>query len=209
MELHPNVNDPVVLRDHADREYDSRVEDLGAGLLVVVQPRGLPADETFGSGTKVSVVWSDSEGDTTVLPTQILAAHAQDDLQLWSLVVTGPALKEQRRRHERVAVVGPVALRPAAGDETATVTASLVDVSERAIRCSVETGSADAFLTGSDRVVAEFRLGTVDFTVPGRVTFLRPTTHPTRFEDLVVLFDEPVEDAEALREQVSALQHED
>ena len=206
MELHPNVNDPVVLRDHADREYRSRVEDLGEGLLVVVRPHDLPADEAFDPGTEVSVAWADSGGGVTVLPTRILAAHAEGTLQLWSLVVIGPAFTEQRRRFVRAAVAGHVALRSAAGNETDVVTGSLIDVSEGAIRCAVGAGAADRFLAGRNEVIAEFRFGTVDFSVPGRVEFLRPTARPAEFEELVVVFDEPVADADALRKQIFARQ---
>lgn len=206
MEPYPNVNDPVVLRDHADREYRSRVEDLGDGLLVVARPHNLPADEAFDAGTEVSVTWADSGGGLTVLPTRLLAAHAEGTLRLWSLVVTGPAYTEQRRRFVRAAAAGPVALRPAGSNEADAVTGTLVDVSEGAIRCTVGAGAADGFLTGRSEVIAEFRFGTVDFAVPGRVEFLRPTAHPAQFEELVVVFDEPVADADALRKQIFAQQ---
>lgn len=203
MELHPNVNDPVVLRDHADREYPSRVEDLGEGLLVVARPLDLPADEAFGRGTPMSVVWADDDGLVTLLPTRIMATHAEGTLPLWSLAVTGPAVREQRRRFVRVAASGPVTFR-SADDETKVVTGSLVDVSEGAVRCTVGAGAADGFLAGSNEVIAEFRFGKVDFAAPGRVEFLRPTKHPAEFEELVVLFDEQV--ADALRKQVFAQQ---
>lgn len=203
MELHPNVNDPVVLRDHADREYPSRVEDLGEGLLVVARPHDLPADETFGRGTQLNVVWADADGVVTLLPTRIMAAHVEGSLQLWSLAVTGPAVREQRRRFVRVAATGPVTFRSAA-DETEVVTGSLVDVSEGAVRCTVRAGAADGFMGDRNQVIAEFRFGTVDFAAPGRVEFLRPTTHPAELEELVVVFDEQV--ADALRKQVFAQQ---
>lgn len=203
MELHPNVNDPVVLRDHADREYPSRVEDLGEGLLVVARPHDLPADEVFARGTEMSVVWADDDGVVTLLPTRVMAAHVEGTLPLWSLAVTGPAVREQRRQFVRVAASGPVTFR-SPGDETGVVTGSLVDVSEGAIRCTVGAGAADGFLAGSNEVVAEFRIGTADFAAPGRVEFVRPTRHPAELEELVVLFDEQV--ADALRKQVFAQQ---
>jgi len=205
VEQHPNINDPVVLRDHADREYRSRVEDLGVDLLVVARPHDLPRDEAFDPGTELSVAWADSEGGIKVLPTRLLAAHTEGTLRLWSLVVTGPAATQQRRRFVRVPASGPVALRPA-DEEADVVKGNLIDVSEGAVRCTVGAGAADGFLTGSNQVVAEFRFGASDFAVPGRVEFLRPTAHPAQFEDLVVVFDEPVADADALRKQVFAQQ---
>jgi hypothetical protein len=81
-------------------------------------------------------------------------------------------------------------------------------VSEGGVRCSVAAGAADRFLVGSKEVVAEFRLGSVDFVMPGGVEFLRATKRPTEVEDLVVVFDEPVPDADALRKAVFALELE-
>jgi c-di-GMP-binding flagellar brake protein YcgR len=204
VEQRPKVYDPVVLRDQAGRQYASRVENLGAGLVVVAQPPDLPADEAVVNGTELRVAWAESGGAVTVLPTRILAAHAEGALQLWSLVVTGPALLEQRRRVERVDATGPVALRSPGGNQTAAVTGSLIDISEKALRCCVKAGSADAFLWDRNEVIAEFSVGTANFAVPGRVEFVRATKHPTQFEELVVLFDEPVADADALRKHIFA-----
>lgn len=202
MDLQPAIDDPVVLRDAADREYATRVDDLGQGLVVVVRPHDLPADEVFGNGTALTVSWADENGDITLLPTKILAAHGDDSVPLWSLVVTGPAEMAQRRRFERVDVEGEVVLRPVDGGEDDAVPGSLVDVSEGALRCGVETGKADRFLGAKNAVVAEFSLGKADFAVPGRVEFIRATKHPTEVEDLVVLFDEPVADAARLRKEL-------
>jgi c-di-GMP-binding flagellar brake protein YcgR len=198
----PEIDDPVVLRDAADREHASRVEDLGQGLVVVVQPHDLSADVTYGNGAEITVSWADENGDVITLPTKILAAHGDDAVQLWSLVVTGPAEMAQRRKFERVEVEGPVGLRPTGGEDDDVVPGELVDVSEAALRCGVETGSADRFLGADNHVVAEFRLGDDDFAVPGRVEFVRATKRPTEVEDLIVLFDEPVADAARLRKQL-------
>ena len=195
-----------MLRDHAGRQYASRVEDLAAGLVVVARPHDLP-DEALGAGTEVDVTWVDVDGVVMVLPTRILAEHARDRRPVWSLAVTGEASSEQRRRSERVAATGPATIRPA-GDRDTVVPGLLVDVSEGGVRCSVAAGAADPFLVGSKEVVAEFRLGTVEFAVPGRVEFLRPTKRPTEIEHLVVVFDEPVPDADALRKAVFALELE-
>jgi c-di-GMP-binding flagellar brake protein YcgR len=204
VEQSPEINDPVVLRDQADREYASQVQNLGRGLVVVAQPPDLPADEEFPNGTELRVAWVDADDVVMELPTRILAAHAADQVQLWSLVVTGPASIAQRRRVERVGVSGPVALRPPEGSDFREVPGTLVDASEKAIRCSVAAGSADRLLGDRNEVVAAFRLGTADFAIPGRVEFARGTKRPTELEELVVLFDEPVADADALRKQVFA-----
>jgi c-di-GMP-binding flagellar brake protein YcgR len=208
VEQHPNIDDPVVLRDDADRGFRSRVTDLGNGLLVVLQPADLPGGDAYGTGTPLSVAWEDESGGVTLLPTRILTAHAEGERQLWSLVVAGPAYARQRRRSERVAATGPVKIRPAVGKKSDTVTGSLADVSEGGVRCTVGAGAADRLLTSHDEVIAEFRLGGTDFAVPGRVEFLRPAAHPAQFENAVVVFDEPVAQAEALRTQVLAQQEQ-
>ncbi|HEX2895888.1 MAG TPA: PilZ domain-containing protein [Marmoricola sp.] len=203
MQQRPQVHDPVVLRDQADRGYASRVENLAEGLVVVAQPPGLP-DDGFVNGTELSVVWAESVDSVAVLPTRILAAHMQGPAKVWSLVVTGPASLEQRRRVERVDVSGPVTLRPPAGVATTAVDGGLVDLSEDALRCSVRTGSADGFLGSHNQVVAEFSVGTADFALPGRVEFVRATKHPTQWEELVVLFDQPVAKVDVLRKHLFA-----
>lgn len=198
MDQHPEIDDPVLLRDHAGREFRSRVVDRGAGLLVVERP-ALPEDEALGAGIELDVKWTDADGVVTTLPTRILSAHEDQTLGLWSLVVTGPASVAQRRRFERTAVEGSVLIHPAGGDQGHAVAGGLVDVGEGGVRCTVAAGAADWFLIGPREVVAEFRLGDADFAVPGTVEFLRATTHPSQLEDLVVVFDEPVADAAALR----------
>jgi hypothetical protein len=204
VEERPNVNDPVVLRSPGGGHYPSRVENLGEGLVVVVQPVALPDEEAFANGTELGVSWADSDDAVIVLPTRILAIHGEAERRLWSLVVTGPAVMEQRRRVERVDATGPIVLRSPGDNPAVAVTGSLVDISEKSVRCSVETGSADAFLSDRNAVVAEFSLGSTTFVVPGRVEFARATKHPTELEELVVLFDEPVADVDALRKQLFA-----
>ena len=203
----PAINDPVLLRDHADREYRSRIEDLANNLLVVAQPHDLPAGESFDPGTDLSVAWVGSTGGgVMVLPARILAAHTEGTLRLWSLAVTGPASALQRRRFVRVPAAGRVVLRPTAGTQGEPVVGDLVEASEAAIRCTVIAGASDDLLAGGNQVVAEFRFGAADFAVPGRIEFLRPTTHPAELEQLVVVFDEPAAAADELRKQVFAQQ---
>ena len=204
VEEQPSINDPVVLRDAAGAAHASQVRNLGTGLVVVARPNDLPEDdETFGVGTELSVEWADADATVMVLQTKILAVHG-DETELWSLVVSGPATIGQRRKFERVAATGPVELQPAEDHEIDAVAGSLIDVSEAAVHCSVETGSADGFLGDRNQVVASFRFGTADFAIPGRVEFARGTKRPMEIEELVVVFDQPVADVAALREQLAA-----
>ena len=205
MDVWPDINDPVILRDAAGREYRSRVEDLGPDRLVVARPHDLPADEVFGPDTGVEVTWPTGRG-IGVLPTRIVEAHAEGALRLWSLAVTGEARVEQRRRFVRVPARGPVTLRleedDADGEKSAaTVTADLLEVSEAALRCAVDAAVAERIGAGGVAVTASFRFGDGHFAIPGHVDARRPSARPTDVVELVVRFDEPVVDADALRKE--------
>jgi hypothetical protein len=207
MDVWPAINDPVILRDAAGREYRSRVEDLGPDRLVVARPHDLPADEVFGPDTGVEVTWPTGRG-IGVLPTRIVEAHSEGSLRLWSLAVTGEARVEQRRRFVRVPARGPVTLRlegaedQADGEEgAATVIADLLEVSEAALRCAVDAAVAERIGAGGVAVTASFRFGDGHFAIPGHVDARRPSARPTEVVELVVRFDEPVADADALRKE--------
>jgi hypothetical protein len=204
VQLLPEVNDPVVLVDESQREYRSRAEDVRVGLVVVARPLDLRVDDPLGPGREVNVVWTDDDGVSTVLPTRILAAHAEGTLDLWSLAVTGPAVRQQRRQFVRSPAMGPVVLSVGDDEEADPVHGTLLDVSEAALRCLVEVGAADALLTSGDQVVAQFRYGNGDFAVPGRVEFLRASAHPSEVEQVVVVFDEPVTDGDDIRREIFA-----
>lgn len=204
MDLHPKLADPIVLRVAADREYRSRVVDLGVGLLVVAQAYDQPSELTPVSGSELTVVWTAPDGIARGLPTRMLNTSGDGADRRWSLAVTGPAQIELRRRTPRVIVHGPVAVRPATGAEDSDpVIGSLVDLSEHGVRFRVGVGEADTFLAGATDVIAEFALENTEFAIPGRAEFLRASSKPTELEELVVVFDEPVTDAEALREYIA------
>jgi hypothetical protein len=206
VDLRPDVNDPVVLRDHADREYHSRVEHVGDGELTVARPLDLRVDSDLGPEANLLVTWGSSRG-IVLLPTRLVAEEAEGRLRFWLLQVTGDGWVEQQRRFVRVPVSGSVTLWPR-GDRTvgAKVRAHLVDVSEAAVRCTVPAAAADEeFAEGVD-VTASFRLGDGEFAIPARVESHRPSARPDELAELVVVFAEPVRDADALRKQIYAQQ---
>lgn len=200
----PEINDPVMLRDD-ELEYRSRVEDLGPGLVTVARPLGLPAEHRYEPGVELQVAWSCPRG-VAVLPTRLLETRIERGVALWLLEVAGEGWVEQRRRFVRVPVVGPVTLVGRGDDPVEAVTVHLVDVSEGALRCTAAPGEAADALAEEVAVTARFRLGESDFVVPGRILHRRPAAKPVENAELVVLFDEPVAAADALRKEIFAQQ---
>ena len=204
MDLRPDLNDPVVLRDESGREFRSRVEDLAPGIVTVARPLDVRPDEYADAA--LSVTWGSSRG-VVVLPTRLVESRAEGAVPLWSLAVTGPAVVEQQRRFVRVPAMGRVVLELAAeGGPTSTVVGHLADVSEASLRCTMPPASADQLGSDPLAVVATFHFGDGDFAIPAH-TQLRPrSVDRTTLVDVVVVFDEPVRDADALRKQVFAQQ---
>lgn len=209
MESFPGVNGLVVLRDSAGREYRSRVEDLAPGVVIVAQPFDLPAEHDYRPGTELLVTWTCERG-TAVLPSQLLGTHVEGRLRLWSMGITGDGWVEQRRRFVRVPASGRVTLKPRSDEPPVkAVRGYLLDVSEAALRCAVDVATADTILTDGVEVSASFRFGDDEFAIPARIGFRRPNAHPgdeSELAELVVLFDEPVRSADALRKQIFAEQ---
>lgn len=205
MDHRPSVNDPVVLRDHDHREYRSRVEDTGPDALTVARPLDLPADRDVGPGAELLVTWSCPRG-IAVLPVRLVGTHTEGDLRLWSTAVLGAGWVEQRRRFVRVPASGPLTLRPRDDDPAVeAIAGTLIEISEGALRCVVEAGTAD-HLAYDEQVTAGFRFGDGEFAVPARIGVRRPGARPAELAELVVVFDEPVQDADALRKQIFAQQ---
>lgn len=205
MEVRPSINDTVLLHDAAGREYRSRVEALEGAVLTVARPLDLPAETDSEPRAEWFVTWGVA-GGIAVLPTTHVATYVENHLGLWSLAVSGAGWIEQRREFVRVPAFGRVVLRPAdEASEHGEVPGTLIDLSEGALRCSVDDTHAED-PTFDETVQACFRFGDGEFAVPGRVISRRAGEHRTGSLHLVVLFDEPNRDADALRKQIFALQ---
>lgn len=205
MSLRPDVNDLVQLRDSEGREYRSRVEASSPDLLTVGRPFDLAADHDLRPGATLMVRWTCARG-IAVIPVRLVAAFLEGTLPMWSMVVTGDGWIEQRRRYVRVPATGPVRLQMLDNDAPVEpIAGHLVDVSEGGVRCSVEALAA-ARLPHECAVSASFSIGDRIFTPVGRIGFRRVATHAAGLTELVVVFDEPVKDADALRKQIYAQQ---
>jgi len=200
----PRVNELVTLIDPGDQEYRSRVEDVGDESLVVARPLDLLADHRLEPGTELLVSWAAPNG-IAVLPVRLVADGTDGLVAIWTLTPTRDGWIEQRRRYVRVPASGPLQLRLRGADQAVeALSGTLVDLSEGALRCAVDLSMADALDT--DLVSASFHFGDQQFDIPARIVFRRPVAPPTQVTQLVVLFDEPVREADQLRRQIFAQQ---
>jgi len=205
VQLTPSLNDTVMLHDVEGREYPSRIEGVEDGVLTVGKPLNLLQAHKLGPGSSWLLSWSVKAG-IAVLPTRLVAEFQEKGLGLWSLTVTGASWVEQRRRFVRVPAFGRVLLHPCTEDaELAPVRGTLIDLSEGGLRCSVERSLAHHPTLDAD-VVARFHFGDLEFAVTGRVTTRRDEDRPVPVTHLVVVFEEPNPDADALRKEIFAQQ---
>lgn len=205
MAFGPDINDPVVLRDHDEQLYRSRVEGLEPGVIVVARPFDLLAVQVHDVGAEFQVTWSTERG-VAVLPTRLADAHREGTVPLWSLEIAGDGWIEQRRAFVRVPAAGALSLQVHGVEAAEALAGQLVDVSEAALRGAVAAASAKGVVADGVEVTATFRFGERDFALPGRILSHRPSARRADLVELVVVFDEPVNDADALRKQVYAEQ---
>jgi hypothetical protein len=200
----PGLNEPVQIHADDDREYRSRVEGSDGDVLTVARPLDLPLHSDLTPGADLHLTWSSDKG-VAALPVRLIASYAEGSLGLWSLEVTGQGWVEQRRRFVRIPAAGSIALRSEDGEDAGPITATLVEVSEGALRCAVSVAAA-ARVVESAAVTAVFRLGDAEFALASRVQARRPLARGTDLVHVVVAFDEPVPDADVLRKEIFALQ---
>jgi hypothetical protein len=70
----------------------------------------------------------------------------------------------------------------------------------------VDVDAAGDLLANDAEVTVGFRLGEGVFAIPARVGLRRPGSRPAESIELVVVFDEPVRSADALRKEIFAQQ---
>lgn len=194
-----------MLHDAAGRAHRSRVEGMADGVVTVARPLDLEADHDLGVGTAWQVSWN-IQGGVAVLPTTVIATYLENGLGLWSLMINGVGWVEQRRRFVRVPAYSKVLLRPRSTEsDLDPVQGTLVDLSEGALRCAVDKAHLDEPVL-DEEILACFRFGEAEFSVPARVESRRDGVQPVPSSNLIVTFDEPNKDADALRKQIYAQQ---
>ncbi len=205
----PEVNQLVTVRDLAGKELPTRIEDISGSTIIV--PR--PVDGHSGIGLRpegLVLMWPADRGVMS-LPVALKERRADDGLDQWELVVTGPATRQQRRAFVRVPVSAALTMtflaeRPIDPvPDTPAVSGWLVDLSEAALCASVPT-ERFADLPENTKVQAVFTVADESFELPGRVSDTAPTREVDDRTELVVHFDIAEPEAARLRRLLFAQQ---
>lgn len=198
----PDVNTPVLLRGD-DEEYASRVEGLDETALTLARPFGLPLEPVLEDGREFAVEWTTASG-VHALPVRVTERAIDGKIRVWHARPTGPARIANRRAHLRVPVAVPLILE-VDGEE---INASVLDVSEAAVRCLVrerlpqpETDARGNPVEQQIRVI--FSLSDQDFTLRGTIFRSTPTTSGV---ELIVSLPEDEATATSVRRAVFAEQ---
>jgi c-di-GMP-binding flagellar brake protein YcgR len=199
--LLPAIHRLVTITDHDGRGYCSRIEDVGEGFLVLARPLTLPVEHEFEIGRSLTVSWPDPEG-LTMASVELVATRIREHLGLW-LTRIEELYRQQRRQFVRVAALGTVELvgigEP--GEPFAHVAGHLLDLSEAALRCSLQTPDAEALCTATS-LLASFPLGEDRFTVPASMLRGEPSRRAEQVTECVLTFDIDESEAAELRRRV-------
>ncbi len=203
----PQVHCLVTLTDQLGRQYRSRIEDVGDGLLVLARPLDLPVEHEFGLGAPVLVSWSDPAG-VIEADTELLDSQLPGRLGCWLVRELGPYRVQQRRQFVRVPVPGLAritVLDAQSGQPRAPLTARLVTLSEAAVRCALPAEQAVG-IGPNDPVSVKFAVSGNEFELAASVLKLQPARHEDRVLELVLLFELDESTAAELRRLVFAEQ---
>ena len=194
----PTANQPVLLRGDSG-EFASRVEDVTDGFLTLARPFGLPLDTDLDEGRPFDVQWTSATGVYT-LPVRVTERAIDGKIRIWHAVPIGPARMTNRRAHVRVPMVAPMTLE--IGEES--IEATLLDVSEAALRCQV----ADRLPPREDptdrSVRVNFTVAGEDFALDGILYRSTPVARPAW--ELVITLPEDERTASSVRRAVFAEQ---
>jgi hypothetical protein len=201
----PDVNQPVLLRGE-ESEYASRVEGLEGGALTLARPFGLPLETGLDDGRPFEIEWTSQIG-THALPVRVTERSIDGKIRVWHAQPTGPVRTINRRAHVRVPVAVPMSIEV----DGTTITGSLVDVSEAAVRCVIrgalpEAPATDDASAGGDtgrEVRVTFTLGADEFSLKGTVYRSVPT-HPGT--EMIISLPDDERTATAVRRAVFAEQ---
>lgn len=205
----PTVNQPVLLSGEGG-EFASRVEDVTDGALTLARPFGLPLDTRLDEGVPFDVQWTDATGLYT-MPAKVTERAVDGKIRVWHAQPIGPVRTANRRAHVRVSVALPIVL----GVDGTRIEASLLDVSEAALRCQVDKPlprprtspeDPDTLVTDAapaQKVTVAFTLGGTDFTLDGALFRSTPTRSVV---ELVITLPEDERTATSVRRAVFAEQ---
>lgn len=159
----PEVNQPVLLRGE-EGEFASRVEDVTEGALTLARPFGLPLDTDLDSGRPFEVQWTSAFG-LYAMPVRVTERAVDGKVRIWHAEPLGRPRLTNRRAHVRVAVALPLEIEY---DEE-TYEASILDVSEAALRCQIAEALPEREDTEDKSLRVRFTLGGEEFALAGEL----------------------------------------
>lgn len=170
METIPSAGQPVRLRDVTRSEYSSVVTGVEDGLIALTRPRDFPGPAEFGVGYRVEMEWAGERG-LMVVAVEVVDVRVSDESVVWLGRPAQQVRREQRREFVRVTMGGAMTLQ----HDGATHAATLVDVSEAALRARVkhtvdlpvEAEVRAAFTVNELVFLADATVGRVEESVEG------------------------------------------
>jgi hypothetical protein len=203
----PDAGRTVTIEDEGGRQHRSRIEHSAAENLTLLRPSQVVAGDPLLIGDTMTLSWALDAGAVGLVQVKLTAMRRVGDDQVWDVDVVGEPWQAQRRTHLRVPAQGAITVSQVADEAGSAAerrtTGSLIDVSESALRCSVE---GDAIWAARRHAGVEvcFTLDEQTLVIKGRVVNSMVSGGATRRE-VVVLFDQPVECVDVLRVYVSRL----
>jgi len=202
----PAIHRLVTITDQDGREYRSRVEDVGDGMLTLARPLTLPLEHEFQLGQPLLASWPDPDG-LTVATVRLTGTRTREHLGLWVTAVL-ELHRQQRRQFVRVPALGPIelmAIGAEAGQPFPHVAGQLLDVSEAGLRCALRSSDAEA-LAGTLDLLASFALAGTRFTMPAAMLRAEPSRRDDQLTECVLTFEVDEREAAELRRLVFAEQ---
>ena len=187
--LLPAIHRLVTITDEDGREYRSRVEDVGDGMLTLARPLTLPVEHPFRLGRLLLVSWPDPDG-LTLATVRLAETRQREHLGLW-LTAVEDLRRQQRRQFVRVPALGPIELMAVgapAGEPFPHVAGQLLDVSEAGLRCLLHSADADA-LAGTFDLLVSFAVAEARFTLPAALLRTEASRKGEQLTECVLTFE--------------------
>ncbi|WGL53498.1 PilZ domain-containing protein [Nocardioides sp. BP30] len=193
----PDVNQPVLLRGESG-EFASRVEGITEGALILARPFGLPLDTDLDIGRPFEVQWTSAVG-LYAQSVRVTERAIDGKVRIWHAEPISKVRVTNRRAHVRVSVALPLILEY--GEEK--FEASLLDVSEAALRCQMPQPLPTPEEGEEPSLRAHFNLGGAEFALDGDLFRSTPKRDIT---ELVITLPPDERTRSALRRAVFAEQ---
>jgi hypothetical protein len=206
----PDVGQSVTLLDDDGREHRSQIHEASEnGRLSVLRPPTISAGVPLLIGDEMTVTWPIGAGAVLQVQARLAAMRRIGEAQVWDIDPLGEPTQIQRRALPRAVATGAVTvsqiLELGAPAAPRAATGSLIDVSEVAVRFSLEATEIWATRRGTAMRVS-FTLDDLDYVATGRVIIAGMSSER---REVVVLFDQPVDQCEELRSFVSRSKEDD